>query len=185
MAANDGDFSRNKYITVRIDIPIEIFADGNYVLLDEYLNMEFIPCDSKPVNLTEDKKMFLEKYQKILSDILSSTALSDPLADSDEESESDLEPRSEPNTNIVIEKEGLCVSGDTGLEISEAVATEQPPHPTPISEPVVLINPTDIIRKRVRTNNVSFRTKPRPHSNKHGSHGILRRFTIKNWRSRS
>lgn len=173
------DEQQNKYITVRIEIPIEVFTDGSYTLLDEYLNMEFIQCHSKPVRITEDKKMFLEKYQKMLVDIIASSALSDPVEDFDEESERKSEI--EVSSDKITELDSIMPSITESINLKIHKNDESKSESILASKRVILVNPKNVGQSRKRSSNISFKRKSRINEGNNNSRSVLRRFTIKNW----
>lgn len=146
-----------KYITVRIEIPIEVFDDGQYALLHESISMDFIPCDSIPTEITIDKKMIMKKYQDILDHVISSDIFKD---------EFDVVNPDISNIDThVSDKSNEVESVDWGLTRKL---------------PIVEVDASDIVTRRYRSGKISF--KKRHHlSVAHINGNISNKFTVKRW----
>ena len=58
---------QKKYIIANIQIPMEVFQDGKYESLTDYLTVDFIKCDKlpeKPINLSQTTN---QTYKKMMS----------------------------------------------------------------------------------------------------------------------
>lgn len=66
-----------KYLIANIQIPMEIYQDGKYETLSDFITVDFIPCDKLPNNPTNINQSINDKYKDILKGLFSPVPLPD------------------------------------------------------------------------------------------------------------
>ena len=75
--------NQKKYITVNINLPLEINPDGTYIIMQDHLQMDFIKCENRPLPPSEKKDDFSYKLQNTIKGMMANI-LTEPVYNNDD-----------------------------------------------------------------------------------------------------
>lgn len=117
-----------KYVISHIKIPLEIMPDGSYVTLTDYLSMDFSECTELPEMTPEKKTNAMNESNAKLKEMIKNA----------------FKESSTPLENNVSLKNNVSVENNASLENNVSVDR-------------IIVQYNDIIRKKKRGHNTTFR----------------------------